>query len=94
MFLPGRDTNKPIEATAYRLVARRLFTAEPIDYRARAATADLCAAARENPMGFYHGVTVNRGKELFVLCGPPALFIQAEHNSATSGGAASQLTLF
>ncbi len=94
MVLPGRDTNKPIEATAYRLIPKRFFGGKSIDYAERTATEDLCAAARNDSMGFYHGVAVKRGKEEFILCGPPALFVQAKHNTASSSSSASQLTLF
>ena len=60
---------------AYRLVHPGLFAGTPTTYREK--TRD-CDAARADPNGFYHGMTVRHTGEAMVLCGPPALFIAGE----------------
>jgi hypothetical protein len=63
---------------AYRLVPVRLFEGTPTTYHAKTGTAEGAEAARNDPMGFYHGMTVKQGRESFVLCGPPVRFVAAE----------------
>jgi hypothetical protein len=60
--------------TAYRLV--------PLDdheerHSYQEQTQD-CAAARADPMGFYHGVAVRYRSDWFVITGPPANFVPSE----------------
>jgi hypothetical protein len=62
-------------AEAYRLVHPKAFDGIPTTYREKLCDAD---AARADPLGFYHGMAVRRGGETFVLCGPPALFVEGE----------------
>jgi hypothetical protein len=69
-------------AEAYRLVARPVFDGEPVSYAAKTADGE---AARADPNGFYHGMTVRHGGQDYVLCGPPFVFIPGE---------AAQLSLF
>lgn len=69
-------------AEAYRLVHPQMFSGAPTTYAEKLTDAD---AARADPNGFYHGMTVRHGGETFVLCGPPVSFVP---------GQAEQLTLF
>ncbi len=59
-------------STAYLLVAAETFEGEAVSYAEK--TRD-CAAARNDPDGFYHGVRVEHRGDPFVLCGPPARFL-------------------
>lgn len=56
-------------AEVYRLTLPQNFSGAPISYHDRILDGD---AARKDPNGFYHGVTVSHGGKAFVLCGPPA----------------------
>jgi hypothetical protein len=55
-----------------------MFSGPPTTYAARTGTFEAAEAARNDCMGFYHGVTVKYGREPFVLCGPPLRFIAEE----------------
>ena len=61
---------------------RKIYDGEPITYTAKAANGD---AARVDPCGFYHGMTVRHAGTKFVLCGPPVSFVP---------GQSEQLALF
>jgi hypothetical protein len=69
-------------AEAYRLVHPQQFQGEPTSYREETRDGD---AARADPNGFYHGMTVTHAGQTLVLCGPPAIFIP---------GQSAQLDLF
>jgi hypothetical protein len=62
-------------AEAYRLAHLKLFNQQPLTYGAKTADAD---AARSDPKGFYHGVTVRHTGQVMVLCGPPVTFVSGE----------------
>ncbi len=62
-------------AEAYRLVDIGAFTGEPMTYSQKVADGD---AARSDPNGFYHGMTVTHAGTKYVLCGPPARFEPGE----------------
>ena len=62
-------------AEAYRLVDIRAFAGEPMTYQQKVADGD---AARSDPNGFYHGMTVTHAGTKYVLCGPPARFEPGE----------------
>ncbi len=68
-----------------------------MSYADKIGTAENAEAARNDPNGFYHGITVKQGQETFVLSGPPVVFV-ADENPARPDGAASaeseQLSLF
>lgn len=68
----------------------------PTTYHGKTGTAEGAEAARNDPMGFYHGMTVKQGCESFVLCGPPVQFIAAEQpvRPGTAEAEPMQLTLF
>ncbi len=74
-WVPGAVT-----ARAYRLVPAEMFEGTAVRHAEKGA-----AAARADPLGFYHGVIVAHAREAFVLRGPPAAF-------APGGG--EQLSLF
>jgi len=76
-FLKGTKS-----AEVYRLTHPQLFDGEPLTYAAKTADGD---AARADPNGFYHGMTVRRGGQNFVLCGPPVILVS---------GASEQFDLF
>src|SRR6202000_1436100 len=63
------------ELEAYRLTPSSLFVGLPTSYRERTSTADASEAARNDPFGFYHGMRVKRGSELFVMTGPSVRFV-------------------
>ncbi len=58
-------------AEAYRMVDVRAFVGEPMTYQQKVANGD---AARSDPSGFYHGMTITHAGAKYVLCGPPARF--------------------
>jgi hypothetical protein len=62
-------------AEAYRLTHPQAFSGDPLTYRAKVVNGD---AARNDPNGFYHGMTVTHGGKDFVLSGPPALLVAGE----------------
>ena len=64
-----------MSAEAYRLVDARAFTGDVMSYSQKVADGD---AARSDPNGFYHGMTVNHAGTKYVLCGPPARFEPGE----------------
>ncbi len=61
----GWDTAK-----VYRLVDPSVFAGEPTTYREKTRDAE---AARNDPLGFYHGMAVEYGGAKLILCGPPVL---------------------
>jgi hypothetical protein len=71
-----------LSAEAYRLVDPRAFDGKPLSYSEKVLDGD---AARADPNGFYHGMTVTHRGQTFALCGPPARF---------EPGEAAQLSLF
>jgi hypothetical protein len=71
-------------AKAYRLMHPQAFKGEPVSYSAKTADAD---AARQDPNGFYHGMTVKHGSQPLVLCGPPALLVAGESEQMDLFGA-------
>ena len=84
-------------AEAYQLIPLKVFSGTPMSYTEKIGTAESAEAARNDPNGFYHGMTVKQGQETFVLSGPPVVFA-AEESPARPDGAASiegeQLSLF
>ena len=62
-------------AEAYRLVHPQRFNGEPTTYREKTRDGD---AARADPKGFYHGMTVKHAGQKLVMEGPPATFIQGQ----------------
>ena len=62
-------------ASAFRLTPLASYTAEATTYSARVgASPDAAEAARNDPNGFYHGVTVTHGGQSFVMTGPEVTF--------------------
>lgn len=84
------------ELQAYRLTPEALYVGMPTTYRARTSTADAAEAARNDPSGFYNGISVRLGSEAFVLTGPPVHFVPDASPSRPDGEGAEpmQLTLF
>jgi hypothetical protein len=62
------------EFEAYRVVPEKLFPGKAISYTAKICD-DCGDAAFHDPLGIYHGVQVQHGRETFVLVGPPDIFI-------------------
>lgn len=85
------------EHEAYRIVPVQMFTGKTKTYSDKTDRAEDAEAARNDPTGFYHGITIKHGGESFVFCGPPVRFT-AEASPERPGGIASgeprQLTLF
>ena len=66
------------EAKSYRLMAAALFEGKSVSYRKRTMTTGAAEEARNDPKGFYHGMTITwRGKS-FVLQGPEVKFVGGE----------------
>lgn len=86
----GITVSKELEAEAYRLIPLSLFASEPTTYSERTSTMEAAEAARQDPLGFYHGMKVRHGQDSFVLCGPPAVFIPCEIDNPSP----TQLPLF
>ena len=74
----GLTSSGSTEHEAYRIMPEPMFNGRPTTYGTRTATGEAAEAARNDPNGFYHGVTVQYGRETFVLCGPPLRFVPAE----------------
>lgn len=84
------------ELQAYRLTPESLYVGTPTTYSARTSTAGAAEAARNDPFGFYNGISVRLGSEAFVLTGPPVHFVPDASPSRPDGEGAEpmQLTLF
>ncbi|GGG86593.1 hypothetical protein [Edaphobacter dinghuensis] len=78
-------------AKAYRLIPAHLFWEATTTYK-RKILPDWGESARNDPMGFYHGISVTTGGETYILCGPPAIFVADP--SLPSEASAEQLGLF
>ena len=62
-------------ASAYRLTPLASYTADATTYSTRVgASLEAAEAARNDPNGFYHGVTVTHGGQSFVMTGPEVTF--------------------
>jgi hypothetical protein len=82
------------EHEAYRIMPERMFSERPTTYPERTDTAEAVEAARNDLNGFYHGITVKHGREMFVLCGPPLRFVAEEVVPGQEAPGPSQLCLF
>ena len=69
---PGSGNHRCI-AEAYRLAAAETFVGVVTTYAEKTQDSE---AARNDPMGFYHGMKVFRGGKSYVLTGPPVQFIE------------------
>jgi hypothetical protein len=88
--------NRLQEHEAYRIVPSRMFRGTATTYREKTARGE-AAAARSDPNGFYHGMTIRHGKESFVLCGPQIRFTEdasPERPDPVTGEEPLQLPLF
>jgi hypothetical protein len=84
------------EHEAYRIVPVEMFTGTKKTYGEKTHKAEDAEAARNDPNGFYHGMTIKHGAEILVLCGPPIRFT-AETSPGrpdATTGEPMQLTLF
>jgi hypothetical protein len=63
------------KAEAYRLTHPQAFNGVPLTYRTKITDGD---AARKDPNGFYHGMSVSHNGRTFVLCGPHAVLVAGE----------------
>ena len=64
---------------AYQLVPPGLFAGRSTTYSKKVHGAgDGGESARNDPMGFYHGMKVTHGRETFVMVGPEPKFVPAE----------------
>jgi hypothetical protein len=85
------------QAEAYQLIPVKAFTGKTMSYPEKIGTAESAEAARNDPNGFYHGITVKRGQDTFVLSGPPVVFVASEEPARPDCGASidgEQLSLF
>ncbi len=75
----GNVTEPGIESReeAYQLLAREEFTGEVRTYLAPDGqeSEEYYESLRSDPLGFYHGMLVKRGKTDYVLVGPPITFV-------------------
>jgi len=63
------------QITAYRLEPAEAFAEEIVSYAEK--TVD-CEAARNDPLGFYHGMHVAHRGKVWVLCGPARIFVPGQ----------------
>ena len=85
------------QAQAYELIPLKAFNGKVMSYADKIGTAESAEAARNDPNGFYHGMTVKQGQETFVLSGPPVVFVAGESPERPDGMASAegeQLSLF
>ena len=84
------------EHEAYRMVPATTFMGTTATYREKTDKAEDAEAARNDPNGFYHGMTIKHGGASFVLCGPPIRFTAEASPERPEGapGDPMQLTLF
>lgn len=66
-------------AESYRLVDPQGFEGGPTTYPEKTRDAE---AARQDPMGFYHGMAVRSGGRPLVLQGPPVVFARGRETQA------------
>lgn len=64
-----------ISAEAYRLTHPQVFDGTAVTYAEKTFDGD---AARADPLGFYHGMSVTHAGAAFVLTGPPVTFVPGE----------------
>ena len=64
-----------ITAEAYRLTHPQIYDGNSVTYAEKTSDSD---AARADPSGFYHGMSVKHAGAFFVLSGPPVSFAQGE----------------
>ena len=69
------------EVNAYRLTPLGAFKGVPTTYAKK--TGGLAEAARNDPNGFYHGMTIKCAGSTYVLTGPELTFIAGEVGQAT-----------
>lgn len=82
------------ELKAYRLLPEQLFKGTPTTYSAKVADAE---AARNDPNGFYDSVPVRYAGKVWIMSGPPAVFVaeaQPVRPEGVVGGEPVQLSLF
>jgi hypothetical protein len=85
------------EHEAYRIVTARMFTGTMKSYREKTARAEDVETERNDPIGFYHGMTIMHGGEKLILCVPPIRFTAEKSPERPNGGSSEesmQLTLF
>jgi hypothetical protein len=84
------------EHEAYRIVPSRTFTGTMTTYGKKTDRAEDAQAARNDPNGFYDGMTIKHGAEIFVLCGPPIRFTAdtSPERPCAATGEPMQLRLF
>jgi hypothetical protein len=85
------------EHEAYRIIPTKIFTGRTATYHEKTARAESAEAARNDPNGFYHGMTIKHSGEVWVLCGPPMKFvaqISPQRPGSTRGEEPLQLELF
>jgi hypothetical protein len=85
------------QAQAYRLIPPKVFNGATMSYADKIRTSENTEAARNDPNGFYHGMVVKHGQQVFVLSGPPVVFVAAEGPARPDGSASAdgeQLSLF
>ena len=71
----GTSGGSLLTAKAYRLVEARFFEGEAVTYTEKTRDSE---AARNDPLGFYHGMAVMHGGKPCVLVGPCAEFVAGE----------------
>jgi hypothetical protein len=64
-----------VSAEVYRIVHPQAFAGQAVTYREKTLDGD---AARADPNGFYHGMSVKHGGGAMVLCGPPATLVRGQ----------------
>lgn len=79
-------TNRGLKtATVFRLVSAEQFEGEATSYEQKVHP-DSGRTARNDPLGFYHGMAVKRGGKRYVLSGPPLTLVRGEQAAEQTQG--------
>ena len=83
------------EFQAYRIVPPAIFNGVATTYREKVYDGSDGENARNDPLGFYHGMKIVCGGKPFIMRGPPAVFVAEDPDRpATPDPSATQMSLF
>jgi hypothetical protein len=81
------------QAAACRLTPTSMFAGTTTTYCEK-VNIDGGETPRNDPIGFYHGTKVKVGKQEFVMCGPPVVFVAEPDRPELNRRPSPQLDLF
>ena len=77
-------------ASAFRLIPLASSTVAPTTYSARSGNENAAEFSRNDPNGFYHGVTVKHGGQAYVMTGPEVTFAPGDVGQGRLPGTAAE----